>query len=98
MYVYIVLSHVTIGTVENLTVTNWAFHQRKGAGWKFSPPPGQDGRIDMQGYKWLTWSGKCGKAADGSDGAVMFDLGMPGVKLEKIEFTCKVLLPRSTVL
>ena len=70
--------------VENMTVVNCAFHQHRGTGWNFTPTPDQNGRISFTSdtFTWVTWSGR-------SHEPVTFDLGMSGVKLEKIEFTSK---------
>lgn len=85
----ITASSLRTGVVEDVSVTNWAFHQHRGTGWKFVPSPSREGRISMQDYNWITWSGR-------SSEPVMFDLGVSGVKLERIEFTCMQAMPLVT--
>ena len=64
---------------------NWAFHEQLGTGWKFSPSPDENGVIKLgsSGFSWISWSGR-------SQDPMTLDLGVSGVKLEKIEFTCKL--------
>lgn len=63
-------------------VANWAFYQQRGIGWSFIPAPDLNGRIHLQpdDHNWVTWSGQ-------SRDPVTLDLGVTGVKLEKMEFT-----------
>lgn len=84
-------SHICIsfplGVVENLGVINWGYHQQVGTKWKITPSPSPDGRINLQptGYSWITWYSETKEP-------ITFDLGVSGMKLAKIEFTCKQML------
>ena len=65
-----------------MLVVNWGYHQQRGTGWSFIPGPDMNGRIHLRpdDHSWVTWSGK-------SREPVTLDLGVTGVKLEKMEFT-----------
>lgn len=72
------------GVVEDMVVINWGFHNQRGTGWKFTPSPDRSGRIHLHtGSNWIAWSGKSHKDP------LTLDLGVSGVKLEKIDFTCE---------
>ena len=74
-----------------MTVYSWVYHQQVGTGWKFTPSPDPNGYINLEsGYHWITWTGS-------SCEPVTFDLGVSGVKLEKMEFAGGVQSPKFLV-